>query len=177
MGEEFKQPNSKDLLTPQFLRARACIIALCLEPKEKNCCLWGSASNFQNSISFCLLRSYAAQFDFAVKRTNLSTSDKSFLPCILPSFGSPRRVSTMFLRYLTVLFCLLFDVQTEYLCPVRIISNNAHSSSSIENEDLLASDHDYGGLPEGGENLHPFPNNTGFISSEQTTRRNYKWYL
>ncbi|KAI6182576.1 Suppressor of lurcher protein 1 [Aphelenchoides bicaudatus] len=89
----------------------------------------------------------------------------------------------MFLRLqsgsvITKLFFLLFVVEinaTKYSCPVRIISNNAHSSSSLEEDDpaTLLTD-DYDGLPEGGENLQPFSNNTGFISSEQSIRKNYK---
>ena len=77
-----------------------------------------------------------------------------------------------------IFFCLLINIKAEYSCPVRIISNNAHSSASFEEDDVGSSvitDQDYGGLPEGGENMQPLANNTGFISSEQSIRKNYKW--
>jgi hypothetical protein len=87
------------------------------------------------------------------------------------------RLQGRFLIFKLLLF-LLANVKSEYACPVRIISNNAHSSSSMEDDDpanLLANDHDYDGLPEGGENLRPFSNNSGFISSDRSIRKNYKW--
>jgi hypothetical protein len=67
-----------------------------------------------------------------------------------------------------VLFATFSIVIADYSCPVRIISNNAHSSSSSledDPENLLAAD-DSDGLPEGGEHVQPFSNNTGFFSSE-----------
>jgi hypothetical protein len=66
----------------------------------------------------------------------------------------------------------------DYSCPIRIISNNAHSSSSIEDDpsNLLADDFESDGLlPEGGENVQPLANNTGFINIEQAMRKNFKW--
>lgn len=83
----------------------------------------------------------------------------------------------------TLIFvCCLFrlGLTAQYSCPVRIISNNAHSSASVEDDDpgnLLADDLESDSLlPEGGQNLQPLSNNTGFISSEQSIRKNYKWY-
>lgn len=74
--------------------------------------------------------------------------------------------------------CFYLKSLAEYSCPIRIISNNAHSSSSVEDEDpgsLMTEDLESDVLPEGGENLQPLANNTGFISSDQSIRKNYKW--
>lgn len=86
----------------------------------------------------------------------------------------------MFRTLLVLSIALLaFEISAiEYSCPIRIISNNAHSSASFEDDpnNLLADDFESDGiLPEGGENIQPLSNNTGFITIGQSIRKNYKW--